>query len=170
MVISTFKDKLFLLCGVLGSYILLFGLGQTPAQLYYVVGSALLLLTAIHYKLIYFIALEMILIAGHGATLLQIGSMLQLALPILLTVQLLTFYFLSGRLNNLFLIIGITGIAVLSTGFTYENQWIFFLGSSAIAIYAFYCFYRGKTIALLWALLNSLFALISIFKLIYSTG
>ncbi len=108
--------------------------------------------------------------AGHGAILLGIGTTLQLALPVLLCIQLLAFYFMSGQLNNIFLLIGITGIAVLSVGFSYENQWIFFIGSFSIAIYAFYTAYKGKTITLLWAILNSLFALIAICKLFFSQG
>ncbi|WED44408.1 hypothetical protein [Legionella cardiaca] len=164
------QDQLFLLIGIIGSCILLLGLTNTPAQKYYVIGSALLLLTSIHFKLIYFIALEMILMAGHGAILLGIGTTLQLALPILLCIQLLSFYFMSGQLNNIFLLIGIAGIAVLSVGFSYENQWVFFIGSFSIAIYAFYTAYKGKTITLLWAVLNSLFALIAILKLIFSQG
>ncbi|CEK10595.1 hypothetical protein [Legionella hackeliae] len=118
---TTRQDQLFLLVGIIGSFILLFGLAGAPAEKYYVIGSALLLLTSIHFKLIYFIALEMILLAGHGAILLGIGTTLQLALPILLCIQLLSFYFMSGQLNNIFLIVGITGIAVLSVGFSYEN-------------------------------------------------
>lgn len=168
MVNSKLKDKLFLLSGVLGACILLLGLTKTPAQIYYVIGSVLLLLTALHYKLIFFIALEMIIIAGHGAFLLRIDSTLQLALPVLLTIQLLVFYLLSGQLNNIFLLIGISGIAILSAGFAYENQWVFFLGSISVAIYAFYCAYQGKSITLLWAILNTLFALLAILKLIYS--
>ncbi|HHF7347292.1 TPA: hypothetical protein ACPSKE_000450 [Legionella feeleii] len=164
------QDELFLLIGIIGSIILLVGLTQTPAQSYYVVGSLLLLFTSLHFKLIYFIALEMILIAGHGAILLGIGTALQMALPILLCLQLLCFYLLSGQINNFFLLIGIIGIAVLSVGFAYENQWVFFAGSLAVAIYAFYSAYKGKRITLLWAFLNSLFALIAILKLIFSSG
>lgn len=111
-------------------------------------------------------ALEVIIMAGHGATLLGIGSALQWALPVLLCAQLLFFYFMSGQLNNIFLILGIMGIAILSIGFSYENQWIFFLGSSLIALYAFYMAYKEKSINLLWAILNTLFALIAILKLI----
>lgn len=167
---TTRQDQLFLLVGVIGSFILLLGLANTPAEKYYVIGSALLLLTSIHFKLIYFIALEMILMAGHGTILLGIGTTLQLALPILLCIQLLTFYFMSGQLNNIFLLIGISGIAVLSVGFSYENQWVFFIGSFSIAIYAFYTTYKGKKITLLWAILNSLFALIAILKLFFLQG
>ncbi|KTD17145.1 hypothetical protein [Legionella jordanis] len=161
------QDELFLTVGIIGCFILLLGVTHTPAQKYYVVGSSLLLLTSIHFKLIYFIALEIILMAGHGAILLGIGSTLQLALPVLLCIQLLSFYFLSGQLNNIFLLIGIAGIAVLSIGFAYENQWIFFIGSMSIAIYAFYTTYKGRPITLLWAILNTLFALIAILKLAF---
>lgn len=162
------QDELFLIVGIIGSFILLLGLNNTPAQKYFVVGSTLLLLTSLHFKLIYFIALEMILMAGHGAILLGIGTTLQIALPILLCIQLLSFYFMSGQLNDIFLLIGIAGIATLSVGFSYENQWIFFIGSFSIAIYAFYTAYKGKKVTLIWAILNSLFALIAISKLISS--
>ncbi|WP_242604557.1 hypothetical protein [Legionella fairfieldensis] len=158
-------NKLFILSGIVGSFILLFGLTQNPAQIYYVIGSSLLLFTALYFQLIYFIALEIILISGHGAILLGIGPVLQLALPVLLTIQLLLFYFLSGQLNNLFLLIGIGGIAFLSIGFSYENQWIFFFGSISIAIYAAYCVYKKQLIVLLWAILNTLFAIMAILKL-----
>ncbi|CDZ78249.1 hypothetical protein BN59_02559 [Legionella massiliensis] len=162
------KDGLFLLSGIIGSCILFLGLSKAPAQLYYVIGSTLLLFAALHFRLIYFIALELILIAGHGASLLHIGKTLQIAMPIMLTVQLLAFYFLSGQLNNIFLLIGIAGIALHSVGFVYENQWIFFFGSLFIAIYAFYAVFRGKTVALLWAVLNTLFTLTAIYALMLS--
>jgi hypothetical protein len=165
--IKKIKDSLFLIVGLLGGFILLLGVTHTPAQKYYVLGSALLLITSIYFRLIYFIALEMILMAGHSVILLGIGSILQIALPILLCIQLLLFYLMSGQLNNIFLIIGVTGIAVLSVGFAYENQWIFFIGSLSIAIYAFYTAFQGKTVTLLWAILNSLFAVIAILKLAF---
>lgn len=161
------KDVLFFLIGVIGASITLSGLSQTPAQKYYVLGSALLLITSIYFKLIYFIALEIILLAGHGAILLGIGSRLQIALPILLCLQLLTFYFMSGQLSNIFLIIGILGIAFLSVGFSYADQWIFFLGSFSIAVYSFYVAYKGAPVTILWGVLNSLCALIAIFKLFF---
>jgi hypothetical protein len=160
------NDELILLGGIIGSFILLFGLTQKPPQVYYVIGSTIMLLAAIHYRLIYFIALEMILIAGHSAVLLGINPTLQLALPIFLSSQLLIFCLLSGQLNNFYLLIGIAGIAFHSIGFVYENQWIFFFGGLSIAIYAFYSAYKEKIVALLWAILNTLFTLIAILKLI----
>ncbi|WP_231950716.1 hypothetical protein [Legionella spiritensis] len=95
---------------------------------------------------------------------LHIGPNLQFALPVLLCLQLLIFYYLSGQLNNFYIVIGIAGIAVLSVGFAYENQWVFFSGSSAVAFYAFHRSAK-QSIALLWAIMNSLFALIAVAKL-----
>lgn len=158
------QSHLIILAGIIGSLVTLFGLNQNPAQLYYVIGSSLLFATALYFRLLFFIALEIILIAGHGAILLGIGSILQVALPILLCLQLLIFYYLSGQLTNAFILTGISGIALLSIGFSYENQWVFFIGSSAVAIYAFYAAITNK-IALIWAFLNTLFAIISIIKI-----
>lgn len=158
---------LILIIGFAGACLTLIGLYQAPEQapIYYVIGSSLLLIPAIYYKLIYFIALEIILISGHGAILFGIGPKLQFALPVLLSLQLLSFYYLSGQLTNLFILIGIAGIAFLSIGFAYQNQLIFFCGSSMIAIYAFYAAQKTKP-ALLWGILNTLFSSFAIIKLI----
>lgn len=158
------KDIVYLSLGILGSLISLCGLWLQPAQIFYILGSSLLLLTAVYFEIFYFIALELILIAGHGTILLQIGSILQIALPTLLCLQLLFFYFLSGRLNTIYLITGIVGIAFISVGFAYNNQWVFFGGSMAVAAYAFFISKKHR-IALLWAVLNSLFAIIALFRI-----
>ena len=151
--------------GLIGAFIIIDGLTQVNPHLHYVIGAFCMLGTAIFFHLTYFIALEMILIAGHGAVLLGIGSTLQIVLPILLTIQLLMYYFLIGELNNIYRVIGIFGIALLSIGFSYEHQWIFFLGGAAIAIYAFYEAYKGEYIALLWAVLNLIFVITTLFHL-----
>lgn len=163
------KDHLYRLLsislGLIGACIIIDGLTQVNPHLHYVIGAFCMLVTAIFFHLTYFIALEMILIAGHGAVLLGIGSTLQIVLPILLTIQLLMYYFLIGELNNIYRVIGIFGIALLSIGFSYEHQWVFFLGSSAIAIYAFYETYKGEYVALLWAVLNLMFVITTLFHL-----
>lgn len=151
---------------VLGALINLYGNYQNYPQVYYVFGSLAMLITAIHYKLIYFIALELILSAGHTAILLGVGPYTQFALPILLSLQLLVFYLMVGKENSIFLIIGIVGIAMLSLGFAYHDQWMFFWGSSFIAIYAYYSAFKGRPASYVWGILNTLFAIISLYKII----
>jgi hypothetical protein len=162
--LNKYNDYYVLLIGIIGAIITLVGLTQLFAQVFFVIGSSLLLITAIYFRLIYFIALELILLAGHGVILLEISTALQIAVPVLLCGQLLVFYYLSNQLNTLIILIGILGIAFLSIGFAYENQWVFFLGSSAIAFYAFSTATKNK-ITLVWACLNTLFAIITITKI-----
>lgn len=150
----------------MGALIILYGVSEPYPPGYYVSGGILMLLTAIYYKLTYFIALEIILIAGHGAVLLGIGPTAQVVLPILLCLQLLFYYVLSGQLKNVFRFIGILGIGFLSIAFLYQNPWIFFFGSLGIAVFSFYQVYRGRHIALLWALLNLIFVFISVYKIL----
>lgn len=158
------SDKFIVLIGGIGAAILLFSWHLASPQIGYIIGSSCLLLAAIYFKLIFFIALEMILIAGHSAILLGIGPNLQIALPCLLSFQLFIYYLISGQLKNIFLFIGLSGIATLSVGFAYNNDLIFFIGSSAIAVYAFYNAKKGVIPSYLWAILNLIFALISLFE------
>jgi hypothetical protein len=153
--------------GIIGALIILYGLlFQNPPQTCYIIGSLALLITAIHYKLIYFIALELILAAGHSALLLGMGPYTQSALPILLCFQLLIFYLMVGKENSIFLLIGIIGIALLSLGLAYNDQWIFFSGSLFIAIYAYYNGYKGRRISYIWAVLNTVFSVIALYKIL----
>lgn len=166
MVTTAFKNYIFVILGVLGAIVTLLGIFEPNANPYHVVGSALLLLTAAYYRILFFIALEMILIAGHGAVLLDIGSKIQVALPLLLCIQLLFFYFFSGQIKNPLVLIGIAGIGALSVGFAYQNQWVFLIGGLAIATYAFFIAQKNK-VALIWAILNVAFSFIAIYKLLY---
>jgi hypothetical protein len=165
--VNKWQVPLFTFIGILGASTVLYGLLTQPvAQVYYVTGAAMLLLTAIYFRLTFFVALELILIAGHGAILLGIGQVLQAGIPILLTTQFLAYYLLSGQLNNIFRLIGIIGIALLSIAFAYENQWIFLYGSLAVSIFAFYQVYQKRWAALLWAALNSIYAVIAAYKIL----
>ncbi|STY29205.1 Uncharacterised protein [Legionella wadsworthii] len=166
--------KIFIFIGLIGSLIILYGLliyfGTTPpklhSQLYYFIGGLALLLTAIYFRMLYFIALQLILIAGHAAILLGSGPYTQFFLPILMCCQLLTFYLMFGRENSVFLILGIFGIALLSMGFAYNDKWIFFSGSTFVAIYAYYSGYKGIPPSYIWAILNTVIALLALYRIL----
>lgn len=164
--LSHLPHILMMLVGVLGAAILIFSLSLAKPQAGYVIGSACMLVVAIYYKLVYFIALEIILIAGHTAILLGIGPRLQVALPCLLSFQLFVYYLLTSQLRNPFLLIGIAGIGLLSVGFAFNNQWVFFSGSTAIAVYASYAAFKEKFPCILWAILNTIFATSTLLNLL----
>lgn len=164
--ISQIKTILITLIGVIGAGFILYGFTQPLPQIYYVLGSSILLISAIYFQLTYFIALELIVLAGHGSILLGIGPVLQLLIPLMLSLQLLVYYLLSGELR-LFRFIGISGIALLSIGFSYENVWVFFFGSLGISIFALYQVFRGRYAALLWAILNLVYVFTTAFMIIF---
>lgn len=165
--IKVSNETKYLVLGIIGALIILYGHRLNYPQPYYIAGSLSLLITAIHFKLVYFIALELILAAGHSAIVLGVGPNTQLALPILLCLQLFIFYLMIGKENIILLLIGIIGIALLSFGFAYNNQWIFFSGSSFVAIYAYYSAYKGQYASYIWAILNTIFSFIAFYKIIF---
>lgn len=160
------NNKLFLILAILGSFVDLFGFSQQNAQAYYVVGCTFLLIYAIYLRLLYFIALELIIISGHTASLLGMNSILQMILPILLSIQLLAFYISSKQLNNVFILIGVFGIGMTSIGLVLEYSLVAFIGSFSVAIYAFYFAYTKNIFVLIWAILNSSIAVIALIQLL----
>lgn len=165
---SKTQTKLFLGIGIVGALLLIYCSLTPMSDLGYLIACFLLLLCALYFKLTYYIALEMILISGHGAVLLGLGPLSQLIIPILLCLQLLMYYLLSGRLWNIFRLTGIAGIVLLTIGFAYEYyvQWFLLFGSLAVTVFSFYQVYRKRFAAWIWAVLNILLACISLFKLI----
>ncbi len=151
-------------------YGLLLFFGTSPpklySQFYYFFGGIALLGTAIYFRLLFFIALQLILIAGHAAILLGSGPYTQFFLPILMCCQLLTFYLMFGKENSVVLILGVFGIALLSMGFAYNDKWIFFSGSSFIAIYAYYSGHKGLYPSYIWAVLNTIIALLALYRIL----
>lgn len=162
---SQAADVFYTTLGILGAFLCLYGylgLSNEPKIYCYLIGSITLLATAIYYKLIYFIALELILIAGHLAGLFGSGPYTQASLPILLCLQLVIIYAMIEQSNLLFLIIGTLGIALLSIGFSLNNNLIFFFGGLFIALYAYYEAHKGHKAAYLWAILNTIFAILAL--------
>ena len=157
--------NIILILGILGALIILYGTTQKPPQVYYITGAVALLVTAAYFRLLYFIALELILIAGHFAILLGSGPYTQFALPVLLSCQLLVFYLMYGKENIVFLILGIWGVAVLSVAYAFDNHWIFLIGSTFIATYSYYNGFKGLYPAYIWAFLNTSLILLSLYKL-----
>ena len=111
-------DLISIILGVIGAIITFSGLFVDYPQPYFITGSFLLFLTAIYHRLYFFVALEIILISGHAAIVLGIGTILQVALPILLSFQLMFYYLFSGQTSDFSIIIGIIGIALISIGFS----------------------------------------------------
>jgi len=162
------SPALFSLIGILGGLLLCYGLicAESPAKpYYYAAGSFLMLVTAINFRILYFIVLEVILLSGHGSALLKLSPVISVSLPILLCIQLIIYYLLSKTYRDFYLFIGVIGIAIISIGFIVNNQLVFLIGSSFISLYAFFLYCKGIKIALLWATVNAIFALVALVKL-----
>ena len=158
-------QQFFVFLGVIGAIVCFCGVIHPTSNGVSAIGAILLLAASIFYKLNYFIALEVIVLASHGAVFFGLGPVVQLILPILLCIQLLVYYLLSGQLSAI-KVIGITGIALLPLGVSYNNQVLVFFGCAFIATYSFYVVGKGARIVLIWAFLNTAFALGTAIRLV----
>lgn len=159
------KQQIFCLLGIIGAVVCFSGILYPPGNGLSAIGSIFLLSTAVFYRLIYYIALEVIVLDSHGAIFFGLGPAVELILPILLCLQLLVYYLLSGQLSVIKMI-GITGIATLSLGVSYNNPILIFIGCAAIATYSYYIVGKGTRIGLIWAILNAVIALSTAIRLV----
>lgn len=157
--------------GIIGAVALLAGnlfLDSDARYLVFLIGSGLLLITAIVYRQLYYIFLELILVSGSATSFLNFNSIVRGAIPMLLSLQVFLYFFMLGRFREKSLLIGCIGIALLSIGFAVANYWIYLFGSALVAIYSFLIYLKGVKVALLWTILNTCFTLASAYSLIFS--
>ena len=84
--------------GIWGDLFILFGSTQAYPKPFYIIGGIALLITAMHYKLVFFVALEVIIVTAHLAIVLSgVGPYIQVALPALLCFQLFIFFLMIGK-------------------------------------------------------------------------
>lgn len=158
--------------GVLGmliaSYANLLSHGDTQ-KLSYLISAVLLLLSSILERQKFFIALQIIIVSGTLIAFAPIGVFLKASVPILLSMFAIIYFIATGQWKDRVTGFGCLGIAILAVGYAVTNPVIYFLGAFILAIYSFISYRRGITIALVWAILNVMFAItaaVGIYKML----
>ncbi len=147
--------------GVVGMLIASYGnlVHQLNTQKWcYLIGALFLLLSSLLEKQKFFIALQIIIAAGAAVAFTAYPPLYKAAVPIVLSILAIIYFIASKQLKDPLTAFGCLGIVLLAAGYAITNPIIFFLGSFVLMIYSYGSFRRGVSIALLWAILNALFA------------
>lgn len=147
--------------GIVGMLIACYGnlLNFSDTQKWcYLVGAILLLISSSLERQIFFIALQIIIAAGAAIAFAPIGLFFKAALPIILSVSAIGYFVVTGQFKDRLTALGCLGIAMLATGYAISNPIAYFLGALILMIYAFLSFRRGVTVAIIWTILNAVFA------------
>lgn len=133
--------------------------------LFFSIGALCLFFTAVCENQVLLAMLQLILLAGAGAMYANFNIIFRTALPILLSIQTMVFFVLTGKSRDFETIIGCLGILCLALGFTTHNQVISFIGGAAITAYAALLVRQGFRLAGFWIVLNAYFTLSAILNL-----
>lgn len=154
--------KINVIIGVVGMLIAMVGnlLPFSDTQKWcYLLGGILLLISSALERQIFFIALQIIIVAGAAVAFSSWPVLLKAALPIVLSVAAIVYFAKRNLLTDRLMLFGSLGIAILAAGYAVSNPVIYLLGAFVLMIYSFMSFRRGVKIALVWAILNALFSI-----------
>ena len=163
-----YKTATSLVCGILGVSFAIVGhhYGYVDSRwFYFSLGAFCLFLTAILENLALLAMMQLILLAGAGAMLAHFNLIFRTALPILLSVQAILFFGLSGKLRDWETVLGCLGTLFLALGFCTHNPYISFVGAASVTGYAFSLYRGGNKPAIYWIALNSYFTIASLMKI-----
>ena len=165
-----YKTALSLASGILGVSFAIVGhhFGYVDSRwFYFSLGAFFLFITAITENLALLAMLQLILLAGAGAMLAHFNLIFRTALPILLSIQAMLFFGLSGKLHDKVTILGCFGTLCLALGFCTHNPYIAFVGAASVTCYSFSLYRSGHKSAIYWIALNSYFTVASLIKLLH---
>lgn len=156
--------------GILGLILLCIGLLVSelwPKNIINVIGIVLLMIYAKQQKNDFFYYAELVVLLGTLLNVAQINTTILMIVMIIASILVLfkIFSFPYYRTHVLDSIIGLIGLFGLAFGFSTGNNWGFIIGGFFIALYGFIGFFKGVGSALIFAILNLIFAGIAIYAL-----
>lgn len=159
------NHKINLLIGIIGMLIASSGNLLTEAILRkecFLIGAILLLISSLLERQLFFILLQIIIVVGTAIAFTSLSPLYKTLVPIVLSIIAIIYFISQGLLKDWLTFIGCLGIAFLAAGYAITEPVIYLLGAVTLMIYSFGSYRRGVTIALLWAILNAVFALTAI--------
>ncbi len=140
---------------------------ETMMQKHLYLGCGILLLmSAALEKAEYFIALEVVVIVSAFLAYLPEHGALKMAVPLVLSLFSIVYLYYRGLLQSSHSLLGVAGLVFLGLGYATLNPIIYLLGGVVLTVYSAISYYKGVSIALLWAVLNAIFSFTALFSLI----
>jgi hypothetical protein len=134
-------------------------------KLCYLVGALVLLLSATLEKNTFFSILEVILSIGALTAFLPLSPLLKSLIPISLGVCAAIYFGVTGRLNDHLTWLSMASVLFGTWGYALTNSCLYFWAGAITAIYSFLSFKRGEKIALVFGVLNIVFALTALMEI-----
>jgi len=127
-------------------------------KLCFLLGGLLMLVSSIIERHKFLTVLQIVTVSGASMAFTPFTVGQKMIVPIGLTVLSLIAFAVKGELKDRLTLLGSVGLGCLAVGYATSNPILYFLGGVFLAIYAFASYFKGVKIALLWAILNSVFS------------
>lgn len=159
------KSSISLSIGLIGMLIVICGTlistGLTQ-KILYLVGAVFMLSSAAMERQTFLVILQVVIVSGTVVAFTHWPYLAKSIIPIAFSIAALFYFYFTGALRDRVTQIGCGGLMAIALGFANSDPIIYFIGGTLLAIYGFGSYKRGIKIALLWAILNAIFALTSL--------
>lgn len=162
---SISKSTIHLMIGLVGMLIVIAGTLITPGvtqKVLYLVGALFMLTSAALEHQVFFVILQIIIVVGAAVALTHWSFWIKAIVPLVCSFAALIYFYYTKALHDHLTQVGCGGLIAIALGFANSSPIIYLIGGILLAIYGFWSFRRGVKIALLWAILNSIFAFTSL--------
>lgn len=167
------SKKLNLSVGIAGMILVIMGTLLLPGshqKLFFLVGASLMLLSAALERHVFFVILQSVIVLGSVVALLPVSGLIKHIVPIIISLAAIGYFYRTNQLGDGLTIAGCAGLIAVGLGFAISEPFVYFIGGVLLAIYSYGSFKRGAKIAIVWAILNAVFALTSLVAYVHWLG
>jgi hypothetical protein len=160
------KKQLPIIIGIIGFILTIAGTFLLPGnsqKVLFLLGSIFLFYSSFLEKHMFFAILEVIVLAGTLIAFAPVSMVLKAGLPIVMSILAIILLISRGMLKDPENILGFIGLLLLAIGYAISNPIVYLISGVLLAIYSYFSYRRGARIALLFMILNSVFAITSAF-------
>jgi hypothetical protein len=159
------KLNVNLLIGLVGMLIVIGGTLISPGttqKVLYLIGAVFMLVSAALERQLFFVILQVVIVVGAAVAFTHWPILVKAMVPLAFSIAALIYFYFTEALHDRLTQVGCGGLIAIALGFANSSPIIYLIGGVLLAIYGFWSFRRGVKIAMLWAILNSIFALTSL--------
>ncbi|MDC0358026.1 hypothetical protein OAO01_04350 [Oligoflexia bacterium] len=153
--------KIALLLGTIGMLSACFGALLEPCELQkvlFLAGAVMMFLAAVLEQQRFFIALQVILLSGTLIAFAPLEAWMKVAVPISVSAITVLALYRVGAFEDKLGRLGAVGMTVLAIGYAITHPAVYLVGGATLALYAWNSYRAGVQLAILWAVLNAVFA------------
>jgi hypothetical protein len=132
----------------------------------FVIGGVLMTFATVIERKWFFTVLQAVVFIGAVSYFLPLNLITKIIVPLTIGIGFTSYCWWKKWFGDRFLVFGDIGIIMLALGYALGHPVLYLVGGLLLALYSWASYFRGVTLAIFWAILNTIFCIAVVVNMI----